>query len=74
MSNIWNLSYRDILVILNKLDYKIIRQKGSHILLKNQNRELLVLPTHKQLKIGTVMQIVKSTKLSKDDFLSLLDE
>jgi len=74
MSNIWNLSYRDILVILNKLNYKIIRQKGSHILLKNQNRELLVLPTHKQLKIGTVMQIVKSTKLSKDDFLSLLDE
>jgi len=72
MSELKNISVKDILFVLNKLDFHIIRQKGSHIILKNQEGDLIVVPNHKVLKIGTVLQIIKASRLTKEKFLDYL--
>lgn len=72
MSKIDNLSSTDVIKVLLKIGYNIIRQKGSHILLKNKNNKLIVVPNHKNLKIGTIFQIIKSTGLDKKEFEKLI--
>ena len=54
------------------LNYSFLRQKGSHIILKNAKGKLLVIPNHKRLKKGTLLQIIKALGVTKEDFISLL--
>jgi len=55
----------------NKFDFIIARQKGSHIVLKKDTKEGLfgtVVPNHKELKIGTLKNILQLAKIKEEDF------
>jgi predicted RNA binding protein YcfA (HicA-like mRNA interferase family) len=60
---------------LEKLGFKRIRQRGSHVILKKQISEGeigCVVPLHKELAMGTLRGILKQARLSVDEFMENL--
>ena len=58
-------------ILCNKFNFEVIRQTGSHIILKKttENGKVgTVVPNHEQLKIGTLKGILKLAKVSEDEF------
>ncbi|MEK6874050.1 MAG: type II toxin-antitoxin system HicA family toxin [Nanoarchaeota archaeon] len=72
MSNLKKISGKECVKILcNKFNFEVIRQTGSHIILKKttENGKVgTVVPNHEQLKIGTLKGILKLAKVSEDEF------
>ncbi len=69
------ISGKEMLKILSLFGFVVIRQKGSHVVLKKQtnNGELgTVVPMHKELAEGTIRGILKQAKISIKDFLKAL--
>ena len=68
MSTLKKISGKDCVKILcNKFGFKIIRQKGSHIVLKKESIGTVV-PNHPQLKLGTLKNILELAKIKEEDF------
>ncbi|MGH7562885.1 MAG: type II toxin-antitoxin system HicA family toxin [Gemmatimonadota bacterium] len=59
---------------MRKIGYEIDRQRGSHIVLRQQEppHRRLVVPDHKEVARGTLRAILRSAGISVDDFLELL--
>lgn len=72
MSGLKKISGKDCVKILcNKFGFSIIRQKGSHIILRKEDKNGAigtVVPNHKELKIGTLKGVLELAKVSEDDF------
>ena len=66
-----DISGWELAKIAVKLGFEIRRQSGSHLILKREEK-LLVIPQHKSLKKGTLLQILKIMELSKDELAELL--
>ncbi|MFA4907273.1 MAG: type II toxin-antitoxin system HicA family toxin [archaeon] len=47
------VSATKVISVSSKLGYEFVRQKGSHIILKNRDGKILVIPNHRALKKGT---------------------
>lgn len=68
MSTLKKISGKDCVKILcNKFGFKIIRQRGSHIVLKKESIGTVV-PNHPQLKLGTLKNILELAKIKEEDF------
>jgi predicted RNA binding protein YcfA (HicA-like mRNA interferase family) len=65
------LSGSDIIKALQKLGFHVIRQSGSHIVLK-RNGIGCVVPNHKEVKIGTVNGLLRQAGFSAKEFESAL--
>ena len=63
---------REVIKILcNKLGFFTVRQSGSHVCLAKETpkgKVGTVVPLHKQLKIGTLKNILKLAKISEEEF------
>ncbi len=69
------ISGKEFLKILAVFGFEIIRQKGSHVVLKKKtiDGELgTVVPMHKELAEGTIRGILKQAKIDVDDFMKEL--
>jgi len=69
------ISGKELLKILAVFGFEVIRQKGSHVVLKKKtiDGELgTVVPMHKELAEGTVRGILKQAKIDVDDFMKEL--
>ena len=57
-----------------KAGFKVVRKKGSHVIMINDKGTRIVVPVHpgKDVQPGLVRAIIKETALSKEDFLKLL--
>lgn len=66
------VSATEIIKVASKLGYGFVRQKGSHIILKNNEGKVLVIPNHKTLKKGTLLQIIKVLGITKEKLSELL--
>lgn len=53
------------------LGFEIRGQKGSHLVLK-KGEKLLVIPQHKSLKKGTLLQILRILEISKEELAKML--
>ncbi len=61
-----------IKILCNKFGFKSIRQKGSHIVLKKETSDGAVgtvVPNHKELKIGTLKNILELAKIKEEEFV-----
>jgi len=59
---------------LEKIGYSVVRQKGSHIRLRNSNNlncKPITVPVHKIIKLGLLRQIIKDADLSVEEFIDL---
>ncbi len=75
MSRLPVLSGREVIKILGKIGFAPIRQKGSHIILSKSDLEGkigLVVPDHKEIDKGTLIEIIRQAGLTREEFLKLL--
>jgi len=70
------LPAKKIVKILNKIGFETVRQKGSHLILKHPDGRVTVVPVHPGEQIGTglLSKIIKDAKLTREEFLKLLEE
>lgn len=72
MPELKKISGKDCVKILcNKFGFEVVRQKGSHIILKKQTEKGkvgTVVPNHKEIKIGTLKSVLKLAKIDEPDF------
>jgi predicted RNA binding protein YcfA (HicA-like mRNA interferase family) len=65
-----------LIKILERQGFKIIRQKGSHVILINEEKNRIVIPVHpgKDLKPGLTRAILREAGISREKFLKILKE
>lgn len=74
-----NISGQDLIKLLGKFGYQIVRQKGSHVRLscvKRGNTHHITIPNHDPLKLGTLNSILSEVgaflQISKEELISQL--
>ena len=67
------LSGKELIKLLSKAGFQIVRQKGSHVSLAKDQYKAIV-PLHDELAKGTLLGILKQCGLSREELLSLLDK
>lgn len=75
MPKLPRLSGKDVIKALSKVGFEGIRQKGSHIIMikiTNEGKKALVVPLHKEIDKGTLMEIIRQAGLKRYEFLKLL--
>jgi predicted RNA binding protein YcfA (HicA-like mRNA interferase family) len=64
---------KEAIAAFQRAGFRVLRQKGSHVLLYKEGSPLLVLPAHsKPLKIGLLKKELKKAGISVEDFGELL--
>jgi predicted RNA binding protein YcfA (HicA-like mRNA interferase family) len=65
-----------LIKILEKEGFKVIRQKGSHVILINQEKTRIVIPMHpgKDIKPGLLRAILREAGINREKFLKQLKE
>jgi predicted RNA binding protein YcfA (HicA-like mRNA interferase family) len=65
------LSGAEIIRALERLGFRQVRQKGSHVVLRRGTVGCVV-PLHREVKTGTLAGIVRQAQLRPDAFLAVL--
>jgi predicted RNA binding protein YcfA (HicA-like mRNA interferase family) len=65
-----------LIKILEQEGFKVIRQKGSHVILINKEKTRIVIPLHpgKDIKPGLLRAIIREAGINREKFLKLLKE
>jgi len=66
MPKIRHLSGKDIIKILKSLHFVVVRQKGSHVILKRillDGEQMILVPNHSEIDRGTLSAIYKKLLL-----------
>ena len=71
MSKLNSVSARECVRALERAGFVLKRQNGSHIIMGKPGKRVVV-PNHKQLKIGTLRNILDQAGLTPDEFIELL--
>ncbi|MFH2219130.1 MAG: type II toxin-antitoxin system HicA family toxin [Pseudomonadota bacterium] len=68
------ISGREVVAALAKFGFEKDRQKGSHIVLRQEAypHRRLVIPDHKEVAKGTLRAIIKQAGLTVEEFNELL--
>ena len=73
MSHLPVVSGRDCVRALERVGFRVIRQVGSHIVLRRDEPFCqVVVPDHKTMDRGTLRSILRSAGLTPDRFRELL--
>ena len=73
MSRLPTVSGRQCVRALARIGFLIIRQRGSHIVLRRDDPHAqLVVPNHKELDRGTLRAIIRQANLGVQEFIDLL--
>ncbi|SEO11783.1 MULTISPECIES: type II toxin-antitoxin system HicA family toxin [unclassified Mucilaginibacter] len=75
-----DVSGSDLVKLLSKYGYKVIRQVGSHIRMSlattDEGAKSITIPNHNPIKLGTLMSIINDVssqlKISKEDIINKL--
>ena len=65
------LTTTELIKILNKFEFQIIRQKGSHVYLKHQDGRCTVVPLHpgRDIGRGLLKRILNEAEITREGFL-----
>lgn len=56
-----------------KIGFTVVRQSGSHVVLKNEHNSIVTIPLHKELKKGTLRKgILKPLRISVEEFIETI--
>jgi predicted RNA binding protein YcfA (HicA-like mRNA interferase family) len=66
----------ELIKILQFKGFQIVRQKGSHVILIDKEKNRIVVPVHpgKEIKPGLLRAILREAGISREDFDKLLKE
>lgn len=68
MSKLPVVSGADAVRALERLGFVVARQRGSHIVMRRGSVGCVV-PKHRELKVGTLVGLLKQAGVSPDEFL-----
>jgi len=63
--------YRKVVRNLEKLGYKIVRQKGSHIRMFCSGKDPITVPANSPVARGTLRKILRDINVNLSDFLDI---
>ena len=66
-----NLSGQDVIRALERLGFTVLRQSGSHVIMR-RGANGCVVPNHKEIKVGTVSGVLRQAGVSSDEFTEAL--
>lgn len=66
------VSGAEVVRALERLGFVVARQRGSHIVLRRGSTGCVV-PNHRELKIGTLIGLLKQAGVSPEEFIDALD-
>ena len=69
MPELPHVSGNNAIKIFESLGFKIVRQKGSHVVLRKNNKGC-VIPIHKELAIGTLKSAIKQAGITTEEFVT----
>ena len=75
MSKLPVISGKELANVLEKAGFVVVRQKGSHVSLQkvtNDGTYRTIVPLHKILARGTLIDILHQTGLTKEELIDLL--
>lgn len=70
-------SYTEVIKALSKLGFRVVRQRGSHIILKGfykDKKRTVVVPRHEEIAIGTLKGILLQAGLTTEEFIRLAEK
>jgi len=68
------LSGKEVIKMLSKVGFQTVRQKGSHVILVKETadgKRSTVVPLHKEVDKGTLLEIIRQAGLKKEEFIDL---
>jgi predicted RNA binding protein YcfA (HicA-like mRNA interferase family) len=69
-------SHRQVIKALTKLGFSVVRQRGSHIILKgsyNGINRTVVVPRHREIAVGTLRGILFQAGITIKEFITLTE-
>jgi predicted RNA binding protein YcfA (HicA-like mRNA interferase family) len=67
------ISGRTCVRALEKAGFSVVRQKGSHIIMRrNEPFAQVTVPDHRELHTGTLRDIIRDAGMTVDEFIDLL--
>ncbi len=74
MTKLPRLSGKEVIKALSKIGFIAVRQKGSHVIMIKDAEEkiITVVPMHKEIDTGTLLEIIRQARLKRDEFIRLL--
>lgn len=67
------MSGHELIKILERIGFQIKRQKGSHVILQKE-KFTTVVPLHKVVDRGTLLEIIRQCGMKRDEFLELVNK
>ena len=67
---------KKVIKLLNMIGSVSVRQRGSHVVLKHPDGRVAVVPVHpgEDIGRGLLFKIMKDAKITREEFLKLLEE
>ncbi|HSS52580.1 MAG TPA: type II toxin-antitoxin system HicA family toxin [Thermoanaerobaculia bacterium] len=70
-----SVSGEDVIRALSRLGFSVVRQRGSHVILRKDTEAGAIgcsVPAHKELAFGTLRGVLKQAGISIEEFLKSL--
>ena len=67
------ISGKDLIKILTKNGFEVVRQKGSHVSLQKEKYRTVV-PLHNELAKGTLLAILRQCGINRNEFENMIRE
>jgi predicted RNA binding protein YcfA (HicA-like mRNA interferase family) len=67
------ISGAECVATLERLGFVVVRQRGSHVVLRRDDRGCVV-PLHRELKLGTLRGILKQADIAVNQFCGLFHD
>uniref|UniRef100_A0A7V4G9M5 Type II toxin-antitoxin system HicA family toxin n=1 Tax=Desulfobacca acetoxidans TaxID=60893 RepID=A0A7V4G9M5_9BACT len=71
MAKLRTLSGREVCQILSQHGFLELRRRGSHIVMQKKLSDTTItvpVPDHEELKIGTLLSIIRQSRVSRSEF------
>ncbi|MBI5730075.1 MAG: type II toxin-antitoxin system HicA family toxin [Ignavibacteriales bacterium] len=69
MSELPILSGKEIIKVLSRIGYYVVRQRGSHIRLYCLDRKPITIPNYKSIDRSLLRKILRDAQISDEEFL-----
>ena len=66
---------KEVVKALSKVGFRVVRQRGSHVIMKHPDGRVTVIPLHpgEDIGRGLLMKIIKDARITREEFLKLLE-
>lgn len=75
MPKIPALTGHEVIRVLERINFQVIRQKGSHVRMKHLDGRVVTIPVHlgKNIGRGLLGKILRDAELTREEFIELLE-